>query len=247
MADGETAAGRVSPWMSTSDREQVRGRKRQAILVAAARVFTDRGYNNVSVDDIAKSLGVTKPTLYHYFRNKEEMVVACAQHGVDAIERSLDSIRVMSGPGLAKLQELLHAYAKYVQSDFGSVIVRLGGRDLSAANNHKVRQLKQRADQIFREFVAAGVADGSVVAPDVRVTAFALAGLMNSFGHWFRTSGELSGAQLIEHYLTLVTCGLAPRTAPTSDASGPPAARRRVNGAAPHGLRKRRAVDRGPS
>ncbi|WP_222165743.1 TetR/AcrR family transcriptional regulator [Edaphocola aurantiacus] len=46
---------------------------KQQILVAAKSVFIKYGYNKVSMDDIAKALGKSRSTLYHYFKNKKEV------------------------------------------------------------------------------------------------------------------------------------------------------------------------------
>lgn len=46
---------------------------KQQILIAAKSVFIKYGYNKVSMDDIAKALGKSRSTLYHYFKNKKEV------------------------------------------------------------------------------------------------------------------------------------------------------------------------------
>src|SRR3990167_11521694 len=51
--------------------------KKQAVIAAASRAFGRHGYKNVSLDEIAKTLNVTKPALYYYFKNKQELVYEC--------------------------------------------------------------------------------------------------------------------------------------------------------------------------
>src|ERR1700749_2472714 len=51
--------------------------KRAALIRKAARAFSARGFYNTSLDDIAEELGVTKPALYYYVKNKEEILFAC--------------------------------------------------------------------------------------------------------------------------------------------------------------------------
>ena len=50
-----------SPWRA---RELQHSDKKDAVLLAGARLFTRNGFQGTSLDDIAQSLGVTKPTLY---------------------------------------------------------------------------------------------------------------------------------------------------------------------------------------
>ena len=48
---------------------------RERILLAAASLFANKGYAGTSVREIVQTAGVTKPTLYYYFKNKEELYV----------------------------------------------------------------------------------------------------------------------------------------------------------------------------
>ena len=43
--------------------------KKQAVIAEASRAFGRHGYKNVSLDEIAKTLNVTKPALYYYLKN----------------------------------------------------------------------------------------------------------------------------------------------------------------------------------
>src|SRR3546814_2246117 len=61
-----------SPFRTVREREVERAEKRQAVLVAAVRMFNERGFHATSLDDVAASLGVTKPVIYHYLGNRSE-------------------------------------------------------------------------------------------------------------------------------------------------------------------------------
>ncbi|MEM7376903.1 MAG: TetR/AcrR family transcriptional regulator [Pseudomonadota bacterium] len=62
--------------MSVSRREQNRQAKAGRILDAALQVFADQGYDGASMDAIAREAGVSKPTLYQYFGNKQALFTA---------------------------------------------------------------------------------------------------------------------------------------------------------------------------
>jgi TetR/AcrR family transcriptional regulator len=56
------------------------------ILDAALQLFARKGYEYVSVQEIAEAVGVTKPTLYYYFKSKQGLLEAIlAKHGVELI------------------------------------------------------------------------------------------------------------------------------------------------------------------
>lgn len=50
------------------------------IIATAHTLFHEKGYSNTKMSEIAAALGVTKPTLYHYFDTKEKLFIAVAEH-----------------------------------------------------------------------------------------------------------------------------------------------------------------------
>lgn len=54
-------------------KERERGRRRQQIMVAAKRVFSNKSFNRATMEDIAKEAELSPGTIYLYFKNKEEL------------------------------------------------------------------------------------------------------------------------------------------------------------------------------
>src|SRR6478735_11133643 len=77
MTVNHTPSTAPSPWRSRRKARSDRGLKREAVIHAAARAFNERGYHNTSLDDIASALRVTKPTIYYYVENKEQLLFEC--------------------------------------------------------------------------------------------------------------------------------------------------------------------------
>ena len=46
------------------------------ILQTAVRLFTEKGWNNVNVEDVVKEVGVTRGAFYHYFKSREDLIMA---------------------------------------------------------------------------------------------------------------------------------------------------------------------------
>ena len=72
MVPSEATAGRTKRREAADSRQAAR---RRDIVDAAAVLFQSRGYYATSVGDIADQVGMSKPTIYHYFRSKEEILV----------------------------------------------------------------------------------------------------------------------------------------------------------------------------
>ncbi len=78
------------------------------MLDAALRVFAARGYRNTRLEEVAAEAGVTKGAVYHYFSDKEELLLrALEQHQERALGRLNDVLRGRSGPASERLRLVL--------------------------------------------------------------------------------------------------------------------------------------------
>src|SRR3954471_15358906 len=76
----------ASPWKTPDDRLKERETKREAVLLAAARAFNERGFHNTALEDVAADLKVTKPTIYYYGESKEALLAACYRRALDTLD-----------------------------------------------------------------------------------------------------------------------------------------------------------------
>lgn len=67
------------------------------IFFAAARLFAHKGYNGTAVREIVENAGVTKPTLYYYFTNKEDLYVQLIDMAMSTVAQVLDLSLVHPG------------------------------------------------------------------------------------------------------------------------------------------------------
>ncbi len=210
------ARATATPWSGAELASQERDWKRQALIRAAARAFSVRGYHNTSLDDLAAALNITKPTIYTYVAGKEELLFECFRQGVDEILSGFSAAESAGGTGRERLLTVARHYAVAVTGDFGWCMVRLEEEGLSETMSAKIKALKSEVDQGLRRLIRQGVADGSVRPCDQKMTAFALAGALNWIAHWHRADDALSPEQIADRLLDVFELGLAPRDAGVS-------------------------------
>ncbi len=75
----------IPPGLPRKEREKLY--KRREILLAALRVFAEKGYEHANVEEIAERAEFSKGALYNYFANKEEMFIALLDEGFADFER----------------------------------------------------------------------------------------------------------------------------------------------------------------
>jgi AcrR family transcriptional regulator len=199
-----------SPWKPVRERARERESKREAVLLAAARVFRTRGVHNTTLDDIASALNVTKPTIYYYLTNKEQIIFECFRLGIGRITAVLAELGESQGSGREKLAALVRRYAEVMASDFGWCMVRVEDHDLSPAVARRLKVMKSEIDQGIRRLIREGTADGSLRDCDPKMAAFALAGALNGIGHWYRAGEPLRPEEIAARFMELFERGLRP-------------------------------------
>ena len=203
-----------SPFRTARERAAEREQKREAVLHAAVRMFNGRGFHATSLDDVAASLGVSKPTIYHYLGNKDQVLFECVTRGVAQLRAAADAALASPGSGLERLNSFLRRYAEITMTDFGRIIVLTSDAELSDESAQRFRALKRDIDLAMRELIEAALADGSVAPVDVRLAAFTIAGAINWTARWHRHDGPQAPEEVAAQMVGLLTNGLAPRPEP---------------------------------
>lgn len=201
----------VSPFRSTRTSSEDRARKRDALLRAAVRMFNERGFHATSLDDVAASLGITKPVIYKHLGNKDQVLFECVALGVAELKRAAEEASAAPGNGLQRLEIFLRRYAEVVMGDFGRCMARTGDEVLSAEARPRFRALKREIDTALRGLIAEAVADGSAQVGDIRVTAFAAAGALNWPARWFEPDGETKAEDMAAALVETLVTGIKPR------------------------------------
>ncbi len=198
----------ASPWAARRRLREHHALKREAVILAAARLFRERGYHNTSLDDLAASLEVTKPTLYLYVPSKEAILFECFRAGIAPIQATLDECEKGGGAARERLFAFIRGYAAAIVGDFGWCMLRAEDQHLSAGLSRRIKLLKAGIDRRMRALIEAGVADGSVRPCDSKMTAFALAGALNWMGHWYREDASLKPLEIADRFIEIFNRGL---------------------------------------
>ena len=130
--------------MSTpSTARMPRAQRRAQLLELATRVFTEKGFQSTSMDDIAAAAGVTKPVLYQHFDSKEKLYVEV----LDIIATSMiDEVRTIGegeGNTITRVRAGLHRFYEFVALD-NSLRLFTGHEQISEAVRQKVATVLDR-------------------------------------------------------------------------------------------------------
>lgn len=183
--------------------------KREVVLETAVTLFNERGFRTTSLDDVARRLGVTKPTIYQYVASKDEILFDCVIRGLEMIRTAAETATQGHHTGRDKLEAAMHAYAIAMTKDFCRCVTRTADSELSEDSRKEFRRLKRNIDEMMRGMVRAGIADGSLRGGDLRMITFTLTGTLNWIGRWYEPTGELSPEFIASNVVRTLMTGLA--------------------------------------
>lgn len=179
------------------------------VLRAAARTFNRLGFHIATLDDVAEELGVTKPALYYYAKSKDEILFACGQLALDALQGALETSGAEELSGLDRLTRFFRLYAEIICQDFGRCLVLTEPRDF-AAKSRKANVSGRRALNLaVREMIKDGMKDGSIRPVDERVLAIAMFDAFNGLGRWYNEAGPAPLPTIVDQYLSVFASGIA--------------------------------------
>lgn len=90
---------------------------REAILSCALELFSDKGYDAVGVQEIVNQAGITKPTLYHYFGNKEGLLFELLNTKHENMLRRIEKVARYEGDLPLTMYRLTEAYFSYAREN----------------------------------------------------------------------------------------------------------------------------------
>lgn len=201
----------ITPFRNATEREQERAAKRDAVLRAAVRMFNQRGFHTTSLDDVAASLHISKPLIYHYLGAKEQVLFECLRIGVKRLREAASQAEQLQGTGLERLKFFLCRYAEVIMDDFGSCVIRTGDEALTPEIREQFRDMKREIDQALRRFMQEAADDRSASISDVKLTSFAFAGALNWTMRWQNPEGDLPPDIIARRLVDILVRGIEPR------------------------------------
>ena len=166
--------------------------RREQILKEAARLFADRGFHGVGVDEIGAAVGISGPGLYRHFAGKDAML---AELLVGISERLLTGgrhrVAQAAGDPARVLSSLIDGHIDFALDD--RPLITLHDRELDRlrdSDRKLVRQLQRQYVELWVE-VVRGVYP-ALTEPAARSAVHSVFGLLNSTPHLGR-AGSLPG------------------------------------------------------
>ena len=178
--------------------------KRAQILSTAERLFHAQGYAHTTMEQIVLELGVTKPYVYYYFRNKQEIFETLSWAPTVECFTSMDFADGDPRPAhekvMAGLERLIRAtIAGYPAAFFPYREPQVYRPEYMAAQKRIANHFYERLCSLLEQ----GRAEGSFDFDDTRVTAQAACSLPGFLYNWYRPDGRMPPEAMVQQLTRL--------------------------------------------
>ena len=183
--------------------------QRETILARSAELFARHGYTATSMNAVAEACGVSKPSLYHYVRDKHQLLVEITEGHVGRLLALIAAESQAQALPEARLRRLIGAFlAVYASSQNEHRVLTEDVKFLEPAERERVLRAE-------REIVAAFAGAIDAARPELRGAALdkplamLLFGMMNWMFTWLQPGGRLTHADMAPVVADLFFGGLA--------------------------------------
>ncbi|MFC1533193.1 TetR/AcrR family transcriptional regulator [Thermodesulfobacteriota bacterium] len=167
--------------------------QREKIIRISSRLMSQNGYKGTSIQEIADLVGIHKTTFFHYFKNKEELLVAIVKIGIH--ENLLELENIVKNMALSPEEKLKQAISAHLTSltkyQNSSTIYLSEGRFLSQKNKKEYFETRKHYSSYFEEIVK-GLDSPKFKGLDKRMVTFGIMGMLNWVVRWYKKSGQYS-------------------------------------------------------
>lgn len=196
-------------WDDDDPRGEGREARRRQILREAGALFGEVGFHNASMEQIAARLGLTKTALYYYFSDKSEILMRCFALGRQVVDEALAYATSLDASGLDRIAAFVRQYVLGITSELGACATTLELRSAPAEELPRLLSNMRKLDRKLRDFVAAGVSDGSCSAVDPTLAVNWIMGAMTLIPRWYRSGSRLGADAIADEYANYVRRMLA--------------------------------------
>ena len=183
--------------MTSTPRSLAKADRRQSLLDAAARLYAERGFTRVSLEDLGAAVGVSGPAVYRHFDGKQAVLAALLVEVSEGLVEGARRVIAEAPDARSALDALVAFHVEFALSHPDVIVVQ--DRDLAslaADDDQAVRRLQRTYIDAWVD-VLADIHPG-VARSDLRIRARATFGLINSTPHSARSAARASVRALLE-------------------------------------------------
>ena len=181
--------------------------KLEEILEASTRVFSEKDFHEVLIDEIAEKGGIGKGTVYRYFRTKEDLYLATIEHGLERLDAVLSDALPQEKSPTERLERLAREILAFYWDQRSLLMLLYRDERMVRGRKGVLRERHDRLASWVQEVIREGVSRGEYRPVDPHTAAELLLGMIRGINVFRRDADTLD--ELVAEIVGVFTKGIA--------------------------------------
>jgi AcrR family transcriptional regulator len=167
---------------------------RELLIKTATNLFAQKGYANTSIREIGAKVNISSSIIYHYFKNKEELLYEITYSSSNNLIQSLHETEKRISDPVECLKEMLTEQTVIfsLKRKKEGKILAIDSYQLRGKRSVSIRKMQREIYDIYMGKIKEIEEKGLLKKVDLTVLTFSIFGIINSFHNWYKDSGRLS-------------------------------------------------------
>ena len=178
----------------------------QAIIDAAIKLFSQKGFAATSIRDLSKEVNMKSASLYHYFSSKKDLLDVIMRRYLTVLIRGAEQVInefIEKDPELALKNIIKFHVESHGKEKLAALVVDTEYRSLEGESREEIKELRKQYEDLWIQILEKGKQEGVFFYSDRKITSYALIGLCTGVAHWYKEDGALSLSEIAEQYAIL--------------------------------------------
>lgn len=195
--------------VQVDERRSITIDRKTEILAVAARLFRERGYTSVRLDDITEEIGITKPAIYYYFKAKEDILYEICMTQINNI---CSQARAIADSDLELVDKIMKMFENHIMQfhthrDSAETYLREAAH-LSLERRKQVSDTLKLYESFIREHVDQAISQGMIRPINSKQVVRGIGGMLNTIGNWYTPEGSDDIHSIMAAYADFIIHGL---------------------------------------
>ena len=181
---------------------------KEAILAEAKQLFSSKGYRGTTLRDLTRSFGVSRPSIYHYYNSKMEILSELHSKGFNKVAATLDKILTTDLPTREKFRKIIEVHARNSAMDTElSKIFFMDEMEMPEKLRREIRKRRRGYTERIMALYEKGIQEGVFKDIDPRLAVYLIIGACNWLVMWYSSKKYVEPETIVRLLMDLLSDG----------------------------------------
>lgn len=170
---------------------KTRSRKKEIIDVAS-QLFKEKGYNAVSMRDIAQEMGIKAASLYNHITGKQEILSTIILEVAEKFTNGMNKVMMEKSSSVLKIQKIIELHIGItINYSEGMATLNNDWMHLNDTDRKEFIKMREQYEESFRQIIKQGIKDQEIQPRHPEVILFSILSTLRTLYLWYQKRGKL--------------------------------------------------------